>query len=330
MESQIRWGILSTGKISTKFASEFIHAPHASLVAVASRDQLSSDDFGNQFSIPFRYSSYEDLYRSPEIDAIYIGTPHTLHYENAKNALENGKHVLCEKPMTMTPEESASLFEIAKSKQLFIMEGLWTYFLPAFRLAREWVGEGKIGEVNFIQANFGFAFAYDAENRLFKQELGGGTLMDMSIYPLCVPHFYDPSYPIDVKATADMTSQGTPVDKSISLILQNTNFTSSLHSSFDHAMRNEACIYGFESFILLPKFWSAQKVEIYDVIDREPVLREEITIPHPGGGLHYELEAASQSILAGDIENEWMPWSETLYFQKILQDIRSKVGISFQ
>ncbi len=325
----IRWGILSTGKISTKFASDFPHAPSATLSAVASRNRESADRFGDEFDIPFRYASYEELYLSPEIDAIYIGTPHTLHYENTKHALLHGKHVLCEKPMTMTPEESEELFDLAEEKGLFLMEGLWTYFLPAFRLARDWVREGKIGDVNHITAEFGFAFPYDPENRIYRKELGGGTLMDMSIYPLCVPHFYDSSEPLIVNAIADMTKETPPVDESMSMILSYPNFTSMLHSSFSHAMPNHAILYGFDSYMVLPKFWSAEKIQVYNVVDREPILVEEEIIPHPGTGLHYELEAASVSILQGKTENEWMPRSETLYFQRMLETIREKTNIQF-
>jgi dihydrodiol dehydrogenase / D-xylose 1-dehydrogenase (NADP) len=140
--NRVKWGIISTGRITHQIVQDFKHVPNGEVVAVASRSQDSADAFAAQYEIPRAYSSYQQLLEDPDVDAVYIATPHTLHYQNSIDAIQARKHVLCEKPFTVGVRESRNLFHMAEQSSVFVMEAMWTYFLPAIQKAQEWVQGG--------------------------------------------------------------------------------------------------------------------------------------------------------------------------------------------
>src|SRR5688572_13142856 len=180
---KVRWGILSTGKIARAFAEALKDTGSAVLAGVGSRTLGSAQAFAAEFG-GTPYGSYEALAAAPDIDAIYIGTPHTLHAANAMLALEGGKAVLCEKPFTINRREAAQVVALARQRKLFLMEAMWTRFLPAFDEARRILDSGEIGQPRQVVADFGFFASVAPEHRLVNPELGGGALLDLGIYPL--------------------------------------------------------------------------------------------------------------------------------------------------
>ncbi len=183
MSDTIRWGILGTGFIARQFAEGLKSAHGAVLQAVGSRAMKTANTFGDLFNVPNRHASYEALVADPEVDVIYVSTPHPLHKENSILCLEAGKAVLCEKPFTINRREAEEVVACARDHKRFLMEAMWTRFLPTVVQAAAWVREGVIGEVRMVRADFGFRADYNEESRLFTPEMGGGGLLDDVLGP---------------------------------------------------------------------------------------------------------------------------------------------------
>ena len=216
MEKKIKWGILGLGKIATKFTHDLQLSDNSILQGVASRDLNRAKEFRRKFNAVGYYGSYEELANDPEVDVVYIATPHVFHFENTMMCLKAGKSVLCEKPMGIDSTQVQKMVEEAQSRNLFLMEGMWTRFIPATEKLVELLEQKAIGAIQHIVADFGFKAPYDIDGRLFNKQLGGGSLLDVGIYPiyfslltLGVPH--------DLKATARMTKTG--VDSYCAMLL---------------------------------------------------------------------------------------------------------------
>ncbi|HEY1406056.1 MAG TPA: Gfo/Idh/MocA family oxidoreductase, partial [Spirochaetota bacterium] len=175
------WGILGPGWIAGKMAEAMPFVPNANLYAVASRTKAKADDFAGVYSIPKSYGSYEELVKDPDVDVVYVATPHNMHYEHALLALEHGKNVLCEKPFAVNGREVREMIAKAKEKNVFLMEALWSRFLPNVIKAKELVDSGAIGKVKLLDADFGLKVPFDPKHRLFNKELIGGSLLDLGI-----------------------------------------------------------------------------------------------------------------------------------------------------
>lgn len=170
---KVRWGIISTGWIAHQFVTDLAHASNGVAYAVGSRSQESADEFAENHGIPHAYATYEELLNDPNVDAVYIGTPHPFHKENALMALRAGKAVLCEKPFTVNSGELEEVVAYARAHKLFLMEAMWSRYIPAIVKVREWIAEGKIGDVRLVKADLGFRTDWNPEGRLLNPKLGG-------------------------------------------------------------------------------------------------------------------------------------------------------------
>ena len=207
----MKWGILATGTIARKFADTVNHMdPEAEkLIACASRNLEHGKAFAEKYGIPKVYGSYGEMMTDSEVEAVYIATPNNFHYENCRMCLEAGKHVLCEKPFTLSTEQAQELFDLAEEKGLFIMEAFWIRFLPAYDKLRAMLRDGVIGEVNRITSQFGFVAEGARRERKFKSELGGGALLDIGIYNLGFFHMITETAPEGFQSEVHMTEYGT-------------------------------------------------------------------------------------------------------------------------
>ncbi|MBT8399527.1 MAG: Gfo/Idh/MocA family oxidoreductase [Rhodothermia bacterium] len=312
---KIRWGILSTGRIAHKFASDFRHAEGGELVAVASRSKTKADAFAQEYEIPKAFVSYQQMIESPDIDAVYIATPHTLHLENTLDAFEADKAVLCEKPLTVTPDECRKLIDRARDRGCYVMEAMWTYFLPAVQKAREWVEAGRIGTVRHVKADFGFRVPYDPDTRLYNVELGGGVMLDMGIYPIAIAWHFMRSDPDHVEVIARKAPNG--VEDDVVVLYKYADATASLSASFRCTLPNRAFIIGEGGFIELPDFWCARECRLFDRNGEVDRFRDERT----SLGLNYETTAVNRDLLNGRSESEIMPLETSLVFQRHIADV---------
>ncbi|HEV7621037.1 MAG TPA: Gfo/Idh/MocA family oxidoreductase, partial [Flavisolibacter sp.] len=217
---KIRWAILGAGKIAHKFATDFKFVENAELTAIASRDKARAIMFASQYAIPEIYS-YDELYNASKVDAVYIATPHNFHFEQALKCLENKKAVLCEKPVTINASQLKSLIEVARKNNVFLMEAMWTYFIPSIIQAKKWINQGKIGPVKIVQADFGYKMEFNPHSRLFDPSLAGGALLDLGVYPISFSQYIMEKMPETILATSIFSK--TNVDETTSILLKYKN-----------------------------------------------------------------------------------------------------------
>lgn len=318
MGNKVRWGIVSAGRISHTFAKDMFYVENAEIEAVAARQLSSAQEFANEYGIVKAYHGYDLLFNDDDIDAVYISTPHSYHYEHTKQALEAGKHVLCEKPFTVNPEQCIELAEFAKSKGLFLMEAVWTYFLPAIKKAKQWIAEGRIGELKHITADFGYPLPYDPNRREWDADLGGGCLLEMGIYPVCFNYLFNGSVNYDMQVIGKRAPNGA--DRDVTVTLDYGKQVSVLHTTFDARLPNWGAIVGTEGYIIIPDFFRASEASLYVIDDKVDYFVDN----RKGSGFEFEIAAASQAILDGKLETEEMPLATSLHFQQQMQSILSK------
>jgi predicted dehydrogenase len=324
MTDKIRWGILSTGSIAAQFAKALAILPDAELVAVGSRTQTSADAFGERFEIPHRHAGYEALAEDPDVDVIYIGTPHNLHRENTLLCLDAGKAVLCEKPFTINAAEAQEIIEAARAKQLFLMEAMWTRFIPAIREIRRMLADDVIGEPRMVMVEFGFKPPFELAGRLFNPELGGGALLDLGIYPITLAWLvFGP--PQSIVSQASIGSTG--VDEQNAIILSyDQGQLAVLASSLQTQTPHEALIFGTKGRIRVHAQWWNPTMFTLSLNDRED---QTITIPSAGNGYSYEAAEVMSCLQAGKLESDLMPLDESLAIMQVMDRIRTQWGLRY-
>jgi len=325
MKDTIRWGILSTGRIAHHFAEAMAAVPEGTLTAVGSRTQAAADAFGEEFGITHRHGSYEALAADPEVDVIYVATPHPMHCENSLLCLRAGKAVLCEKPFTINRGEAERVIECARAQGVFLMEAMWTRFLPAVRQAVAWLDAGAIGGVQMVQASFGFRAEWDEANRLLAPELGGGALLDVGCYPVSLACMLLGGAPEAVHTAANLGDTG--VDEQCALLLR---FGGGRMAVLSAAVRTEtvqeAYIYGTEGHIHLhAPFWSCTRVTLARK-DQQP---ETMDFPHRKNGFEYQITAVCEGLREGALESPLMPHADTLTVMEVMDTARAQWGLVY-
>ncbi len=323
-DDKIRWGIIGTGGIARLFARGLEQLTDAELVAVGSRSQQSADEFGDTFNVPRRHASYEALAADPDVDVVYVSTPHPFHYENSLLCLDAGKAVLCEKPFTINAAEAGALIARAREKRLFLMEAMWTRFFPAAYRLRELLAQGVIGDVRMLQADFGFRAAFDPKNRLFAPALGGGALLDVGVYVVSFASMVLGA-PRHAVGLADLGATG--VDEQSAMVLgYDGGRLAVLSSAVRTETPQEVLIYGTQGRIRVHrKFFQPQKLTV-EVSGAE---HTEIEMPMQGNGYHYQAVEVARCLRAGLLESEVMPLDETLTIMQTLDRIRAPWGLKY-
>lgn len=324
MEKTLRWGILGTGKIASAMATGLRDAPGAQLAAVASRSLTSAQQFGARFDVARHHGSYQALADDPDVDIVYIATPHTLHADNALMCLAAGKHVVCEKPFTMNAREAQAVVDLAREKQLFLMEAMWSRFLPVAQEARRLIAGGEIGQLQQVQADIGFVANVAPEHRLLNPALGGGALLDVGIYPLSMAAFF--LGPVSAsQALANIGATG--VDEQVAFVLRHANgTTSSCAGSLRALTPTEMVISGSLGRIRLPaRFYKADHL-IVEPMDG-PARR--IDTPYLGNGYTHEAIEAMRCVRAGLTESDIMPHAETVALMGELDAMRAQIGLVY-
>ncbi len=319
----IRWGILGTGGISRAFAQALRETPGARLVAVGSRSLGSARAFAGEFGAA-AYGSYEALVAAPGVDIVYIGTPHTLHAENTLLALGAGKAVLCEKPFAMNLRQARRMIGLARSRRLFLMEAMWTRFMPALAEVRRLVADGEIGEVALVQADFGFAATRDPGHRVNQRELGGGALLDLGIYPLSIASaLLGPVESVQAQAVIGDTG----VDLVTGFVMRHRGGTMSVSSCSLRARTPcELHIAGSLGSIRMDSMFhmaGSLTVTASDGSSRG------IPTPFLGNGYVHEAIAAGEALRAGWIEHPLMTHDDTLAGMRVLDEIRAQIGLRY-
>jgi predicted dehydrogenase len=319
MKDKIRWGILSTGWIAKKFAEGLSVLPDAEIVAVGSRAQETADVFGDEFDVPHRHASYEALAEDPDVDVVYIGTPHPFHKGNSLLCLEAGKAVLCEKPFTINAGEAQQVIALAREKGLFLMEAMWARYIPIIVKLRELLAEGTIGEVRMLTADLGFRPEFDPRSRLFDPQLGGGALLDVGIYPI--------SFASMVLGTpsriASMATMGqTGVDEQAGIVFgYDEGQLAVLHTGLQANTSIEATVMGTQGKICVHSPWYYGTALTLSIEGRED---EVIELHYEGNGYNFEAAEVMRCLREGKLESKVMPLDETLTIMQTLDAIRAQ------
>lgn len=320
---KIRWGILGAGRIAHTFAKDFAAVTDAEMAAVAARDLNKAKEFAAGYHIPKAYG-YGDLFADPEIDIIYISTTHNFHYEHAKKCLENGKAVLCEKPITVNDKEFASLVALAKEKNLFLMEAMWTWYLPAIVKAKQWISEGRIGKLKVIEADFCFDAEFLPEKRLFNINLAGGALLDIGVYLAGISTFFAEQYPQSIISSGVLGKTG--VDERTSVILQYGDITAQLFCSIIVKTTSTLYLFGEKGYLKLPLFWRANQLELFS---KEHELLDSFKDGRTTNGFNYEIQDATNCVREGKKESAVVTLQKSMDIQKIMTTVRKQIGLAY-
>lgn len=316
MDAPLRWGIIGTGRIAHTFADDLRLTDEGVVSAVGSRSASSAAAFGDEFNVERRYGSYEELVDDSTIDAVYVATPHPMHYENAMLALEHDKPVLVEKAFTMNAEQARELVTMARTKGLFMMEAMWTRFLPHVVAVRELLDQGVLGEIVQLNADHGKWFAKDPEFRLFAPELGGGAMLDLGVYPVSFASMVLGT-PKRIAALVDPAFTG--VDGNTSMLF---GYHGGAHAvlTCTSAARSatRASIVGTDARIEIEGDFYAPSS--FAVISRDGEERR-YSFETQGRGLHYQAIEVARCIAAGYQESLVMPLDETISIMETMDTV---------
>jgi len=324
MTNAIRWGILGTGKIARAFATALKDTPDATLVAVASRSTGSAQAFADEFGAPAAYGSYQELADAAGIDIVYIATPHPLHAANAMMLLNGGKAVLCEKPFTMNRREAEQVVELARAKKLFLMEAMWTRFLPALAVVKQVIASGEIGTVRQVIADFGFNATTDPAHRVNNPELGGGALLDLGIYPLSIAAAL--LGPVaSVRAQAEIGPTGVDIQTAFSMLHEGGGI-SLCSCSLQARTPAELTVSGSFGYARMNTMF--HRATTVTVVTEQGGTRT-IDTPYLGNGYVHEASEAVRCLRAGLLESAGITHAETIALMGVLDEVRAQIGLRY-
>jgi len=321
-DREIRWGIVGPGRIAAKVVQDFPYADQATAFAVASRSMDRARAFADQYGLERAYASYPELIADPDVDVLYIATPHPQHHAIALAAIEAGKAVLVEKTFTATVAGAEEVIAAARARRVFAMEAMWTRFQPAIVAARELIADGAIGEVRQVQADLGVDRPYDPTDRLFDPAQGGGAMLDLGVYVVSiVQHFL--GNPDRVSVSGSLAPTG--VDAEAGLLLGYADGrAASLLISLRNPTPGMARIHGTKGWIEIPpRFHHPGRI----VLQRTGRPPETIERPPQGTGYSHELVEVTQCLLAGRTESSVMPLADTLAVQRIVNEACEQLGV---
>ena len=322
MSSEIRWGIVGPGRIAESVIGDFAWVEGARVAAVASRSADRAAAFAARHGIPRAHGSYADILTDPEVDVLYVATPHAQHAALALGALHAGKALLVEKSFTATTAGAAEVTALAQETGVFVMEAMWTRFQPVVVALRELIADGAIGEVRSVQADLGVSREYDPADRLFDLGLGGGALLDLGVYVVSFAQML-------LGAASSVAAVGsrfpTGVDAEAALLLDHGDGRSAtLTVSLRNPTPGQARVFGTAGWIdVLPRFHHPDPI----VLHRTGAPPETITRQRTGGGYAHELIEVTQCLRAGRSESSVMPLADTLAVQTVLGDAAEQLGV---
>ncbi len=324
MSRIVTWGILGTGDIARQMAEDLRIVPHAELRAVASRTLERAEAFAQTHSIPVAYGDYASLAAAPDIDVVYIATPHPRHCGDTLLCLKQKKAVLCEKPLAMNARQVDEMIAAAEASDSFLMEALWTAFFPAIIALRKDIANGVIGEPNLVTANFSYQAATDPAGRLFNPELGGGALLDIGIYTVALADMVYNEEPRSVHAA--WTPASTGVDQSEVLILDyGRGRRAVLSASLAQDASQVAHIAGDKGAIHIPRLFSQPDTYTVECDGQS----EEHHFERVGYGYHLEAQAVTTCVREGRRACETVPWAMSQRIIKTLDRVRSQWGLHY-
>ncbi len=321
---KIRFGIVGTGTIAHRFANAIKNVDNAELVAVASRTKENAEKFGNEFNIPVRFDSYRKMAESDIIDAAYIAVPHSGHITCSMLMMNNGKHVLCEKPMAVNTGEAELMFCCAKENNVLLMEAMWARLVPGTLKMLEIIKEGVLGDILAVEGKFCYTMDEDEmDHHVFKPENGGGALLDVGVYGLNFASWYLGKDVTDICTQADYYN-GTD-SHTCTLLKFKNGAIADLSSATLLRKPNEGFVYGSKGYAYLQRFYAPQEIKIH-LNNGETQI---ISTPYAGNGFEEQITHFSECILQGLKESPVITHQQTLYITRQMDKIRKIIGVKY-
>ncbi|XP_053692419.1 trans-1,2-dihydrobenzene-1,2-diol dehydrogenase-like [Sabethes cyaneus] len=326
----LRWGIASVGLISHDFVTALATLPKEdhTVVAVAARKLEDAEKFAKKHDIEKFYEGYEALGQDSNVDVVYIGTINITHYKLGMMMLDYGKHVLCEKPLCINEGQAKQLLNHAKEKKLFFLEAIWSRFFPAYKHLKNRIESGDLGDIQEVEAEFGYPLA--GIERCNVKALGGGTVLDLGVYPIQISLWVFQNYPVKITAKGQLNDDGIDMAMEGELHFADGGVARIKTSAFG-LLKNKAIIRGTKGVIIMHDFWSCVALTDIDGAFVEfplPKARYDFNFPN-SCNLRYEAEATRKCILAGELESEFVPHSESLDIARISDEIRKQIGVQY-
>ena len=320
----IRWGIIAPGRIANKFASDFSLIHNHAITSVASTNIERAKLFADKYKLSSFYGDYMEMLAKEKLDIVYIASPHSFHFEQAKMCLNMGVSVLCEKPVTIHSAQLKILLSLAAEKGLFFMEALWTVFLPTYTQIFERINNGDIGSILGVKADFGFQMPFDPESRLFNPSLGGGSLLDIGIYPLLLATLCL-GYPEEIKALASLTELKVD-DEMMAVLKYKKRGLAQIQSTIRANTPTEAYIFGENGSIFVPNRWiDSQKFHVLKSNGEEDVNHS----TWEGFGYQFQILAVEKCLAQGLLESPLVPHALSLQLMNQMDEIRKQTGITY-
>jgi predicted dehydrogenase len=320
----VRFGIIGLGKIAHKFAEDLIYVDGCTLQAVGSRSLHKAKDFGTIYKSVQHYGSYEEVARDPNVDVVYIATPHVFHFENTMLCLKACKAVICEKPFAMNLKQVEKMIFTAKEHHVFCMQALWTRFIPATNKVLELLELKTIGDIHKLTANFGYKATTNPSSRLIAKELGGGSLLDIGIYPIFLSQLFL-GKPETINAKAQMMVNGVDETCSITMFFNN-GATAQLTSTFLEQTSNEAVLYGSKGSITMHAPFHHTEFLTVEINGEQPY---QIKTPLINNGYTHEIEEVRNCLINGQLESDQMSHLNSLDLMKTMDLVRAQINLEY-
>ena len=324
MEKIYKWGIIGPGRIAQKFAAALKLVPNAVLHAVASRDKGKAEQFARSYQANHFYDNYEALANNEELDAVYIATPHTFHHAHALLCLQKKRAVLCEKPMSVNFSSTAEMVLAARENNTFLMEAMWSRFLPIIDKTLQLVNDGTIGDLKYVSADFGFVAPFDTSSRLYDLKLGGGSLLDVGVYPLFLVLLLL-GKPDEIKAFSQLASTGAD-ETTAALLFYKNGILASILSSINAQTPIAAEITGTKGTIFLDRPWyKGSEIRVR----KNDTITDTFSLPYGDNGFEFQIKEVQECLEKGLTESDKMPLGFSLLLSDTMDDICRMGKISY-
>ena len=322
-EKLLRVGVIGTGWIAEKAAITLRGLLDCMCYAVGSRTKDKAEAFARQWEIPKAYGSYSELIADPDVDLVYVGTPHSHHFDVTKEALMAGKPCLVEKAFMANHAQAQAIVNLARERKVFLAEAIWTRYQPVVKIVRDLISGGRIGEPRLVTATLGYSMG--DKPRIMRADLCGGALLDLGVYALNFVRMFFPSDIVSIESQCVKSQTGMDLTNAISLVLAN-GMLCNLQSSAACVGDNIGVIAGTDGNLIIDNINNPQKVTV-NTHDREFV--EDIHVPQQITGYEYQFIACRQALIDGLTEPREMPLDETLYIMQLMDDLRLKWGVEY-
>lgn len=311
-------GILGAGNIANVLAKTMIKMKDVNLYAVASRDLNKAKDFASRYKIEKAYGSYEELAKDPDVELIYIATPHSHHFEHMALCINNGKNVLCEKSFTLNAEEAKKIKDLCDEKKVYVAEAIWTRYMPSRSIINQLLSSGIIGKVTFVTANL--SYDIDGNERIMNPALAGGALLDVGVYGINFFLMHLGKEIDKIESSVQMTDTGVDAQESITFFYKDGTMAVTTHSIYGRSDRHGVFV-GDKGYIVVDNINNPLVIEVFDTNDKKI---KRIRVPKQISGYEYEIKEAIDCIKSNSYESVSMPLSESIFVMKIMDSIRKQ------